>query len=139
MYLSNPRVDLLVCGDFNDPPDDPVVAGSLHATGDREAVLRPPRNTPLLFNLFADKDPNQFGTLYYQGWRIYDQIVVSPGMLDDQGWSCDPDSVRTIKTLSRPGDKLRRPWGFDRSDTKGERGSSDHFPVIVQLRLHGAN
>jgi hypothetical protein len=34
MYLANSRIDLLVCGDFNDNPTDPSVVDHLHATGE---------------------------------------------------------------------------------------------------------
>src|SRR5262249_40528732 len=61
MYESNRKVDVLVCGDFNDPPDAESVTHHLHATGDIEAVRRP-HGPPQLLNLMAGKDPNQFGT-----------------------------------------------------------------------------
>jgi hypothetical protein len=73
---------------------------------------------------------------------IFDQMVVSPGMLDDLGWSCDVASVRTINTLYRPGDRLKRPWRFGgEHDRFPQRGYSDHFPVTVRLKVHapGAN
>jgi endonuclease/exonuclease/phosphatase family metal-dependent hydrolase len=133
MYENNPKVDVLICGDFNDTPDDDSLTKHLHATGDVRAVLNP-GNGPLLLNLMAGKDPKRFGTHYYRGWHIFDQIVVSPGMLDAQGWSCDPESVRTVNTLVRPGDKLRRPWRFGAEGEKLPRGYSDHFPVTVELK-----
>jgi endonuclease/exonuclease/phosphatase family metal-dependent hydrolase len=137
MYKSNPKVDFLVCGDFNDPPNAPSVTQHLHATGDAEAVRRA-RGEPLLLNLLADKELNEFATHYYQGrWYLFDQIVVSPGLLDNEGWSCDPASVRTINTLHRPGDKKRRPWAFGGPHEKFERGYSDHFPVTVRLKAEG--
>ncbi len=136
MYLRNPDVDLVVCGDFNDPPDAPSVTEQLHATGDRDAVLHPSQE-PLLLDLFAGKDPAAgWGTHFYGNrWYIFDQIVVSPGMLDDQGWSCDPDSARTINTLFRPTDPKRRPWRFGNQRDRAPRGYSDHFPVTVELKV----
>jgi Endonuclease/Exonuclease/phosphatase family len=137
MYRSTPAVDLLVCGDFNDPPDAPSVTHHLHATGDMQAVLHP-SDGPLLFDLFADKNPDSgYGTHYYGGrWHIFDQIVVSPGLLDDVGWSCDPASVHTVNTLHRPGDRLHRPWRFGNERDHGPPGYSDHFPVTVRLIVH---
>ncbi len=136
MYKSNPQVDLLICGDFNDPPDARSVVEHLHATGDLEAVKRP-GDVPLLYNLFAAKaQEEKTGTHYYRGkWFVFDQIVVSPGMLDNAGWSCDPASARIIDTLYRPGDKQRRPWPFGGEKYRGERGYSDHFPVTVRLSV----
>jgi endonuclease/exonuclease/phosphatase family metal-dependent hydrolase len=146
MYKSNPNVDLLVCGDFNDTPQDESVTRYLHATGDRDKVLKA-ANPPLLLDLMAGKDAQESGTHYRRDatgkadWHIFDQIAVSPGLLDDQGWSCDPDSVRTEKEVTA--DRNGRPWKFgnrqDRHDhDRRERGYSDHFPVTVKLKLRGS-
>jgi endonuclease/exonuclease/phosphatase family metal-dependent hydrolase len=135
MYTANPKVDVLICGDFNDTPEDPAVTGALHATGDAEEVLRPGDELRLL-NLMAGKDPKRFGTHYFRHWLIFDHIVVTPGMLDDRGWSCVPDSVRTVNTLYNPKDKQRRPWKFG-SPNAPTHGYSDHFPVTVELKVAG--
>lgn len=138
MYANNPNVNVLICGDFNDTPEDISITKHLHATGDRKAVLRKPTDGPLLFNLMAGKAPATFGTHYHSGWFIFDQIVVSPAMLNPKGWSCDPDSVTTFKDgLIRAGDKLGRPWKFGSPNEKLPRGYSDHFPVTVRLKFSG--
>jgi endonuclease/exonuclease/phosphatase family metal-dependent hydrolase len=135
MYRSNPEVDFLVCGDFNDPPDAPSVTEHLHATGDLETMRSGAK--PMLLDLFAGKDPNHFGTHYNQThWYIFDQIVVSPGLLDGKGWSCDPASAQTVNTLVRPGDKHRKPWRFGNGKDR-DHGYSDHFPVTVRLKVEG--
>jgi hypothetical protein len=85
--------------------------------------------------LSAGKDAKHFGTHYYKGWHIFDQIVVAPGMLDQKGWSCDPDSLRVVNDLHRAKDKQKRPWRFGGAAEKGERGYSDHFPVLVRLHV----
>jgi endonuclease/exonuclease/phosphatase family metal-dependent hydrolase len=134
MYQSNPNVDFLVCGDCNDVPDSPAVVNHLHARGDSSSVRE--SREPLLLNLFAGKDPTRFGTHYFsRKWFIFDQIFVSPGLLDNKGWSCDLESVQTINTLVRPTDKQHRPWRFGGEHEKLERGYSDHFPVTVRLRV----
>lgn len=136
MYTANPKVDVLVCGDFNDTPEDEAVTVHLHATGDVQAVRNADDGLRLL-NLMADKDPNRFGTHYFRHWFIFDHLVVTPGMLDDEGWSCVPESVRTIKDgLSNPKDKLHRPWKFG-SERTATHGYSDHFPVTVELKVAG--
>jgi endonuclease/exonuclease/phosphatase family metal-dependent hydrolase len=137
MHRSNPDVDLLVCGDFNDPPNADSVSRHLHATGDVDAVLHP-SDGPLLLDLLADRDPEfGYGTHYYgRRWHTFDQIVISPGLLDDRGWSCDPASVHVINTLYRPGDRFCRPWRFGNQHDHGARGYSDHFPVTVRLSVH---
>lgn len=141
MYHATPAVDFLACGDFNASPDEPSVAEHLHATADQRAVaeeLFSPRPEPVLLDLLADKDPREFGTHYYRKWLIFDHVVISPGLLDNQGWGCDPDSVRVVNSLHRPGDRLRRPWRFGNPRDRGPRGYSDHFPVTVQLRVNAA-
>ncbi|MBL8796582.1 MAG: endonuclease/exonuclease/phosphatase family protein [Planctomycetia bacterium] len=137
MFLSNPQVDLLVCGDFNDPPDALSITGHLRGVSDAKRVRQSTATEPLLFNLLADKDPKAgFGTLMYQNkWYTYDQILVSPGMLNGAGWQCVPESVQVVNNLARPGDKLRRPWRFGEEKYEGERGYSDHLPVTVRLKV----
>lgn len=135
MYNSDPSVDFLICGDFNDTPTDPSVTDHLHATADSSAVMSGP---PLrLYNLMAAKDPAAgHGTHYYRGnWFIFDQIIVSPGMLDNVAWNCDPSSVKTFNRLARPDDRAQKPWRYGGEKETGPRGYSDHFPVTVRLRV----
>ena len=133
MHRSNPAVDLLVSGDFNDDPDDESVVKHLHATGDIDVART--SNPIQLLNLFAGKDPKMFGTHFYRKWHIFDQILVAPGLLDSKGWSCDPQTVHVFNELHRGTDKQKRPWRFGGEKQKGERGYSDHFPVSVKLRV----
>jgi endonuclease/exonuclease/phosphatase family metal-dependent hydrolase len=137
MYTKNLNVDLVICGDFNDPPDAPSVVDHLHATADVEVVLHP-QGLPRLLDLFAGEDPAAgFGTHYYGNrWYIFDHIVVSPGMLDREGWACDPKSATTINTLYKEGDPHKRPWRFGNERDRGPRGYSDHFPVTARLKVY---
>ena len=89
---------------------------------------------PALLDLFADKDPNHFGTHYHNRWFIFDHLVVSPGLLDDRGWTCETGSATAVRTLTRPGDRLGRPWKFGTS-AHTDGGYSDHFPVTVKLSV----
>ena len=134
MYESNPAVDLLVCGDFNDTPEDPSVTKHLKAIADVDTVRG--GFEPVLLNLFANKSPEEYGTHYYhRRWHIFDQIVVSPGLLDNKGWTCELDSATRVRTPQKPGDKQGRPWSFGTPKQRGEHGYSDHFPVTVKLRV----
>jgi endonuclease/exonuclease/phosphatase family metal-dependent hydrolase len=137
MYEANPRVDLLVCGDFNDNPDEPSVTEGLHATGDLEKV-RSGGDPPLMYDLFRKlwDERTGRGTHFYHGRAyIFDQIVVSPGLLDDRGWTCETDTAR----IHNHGfvDRRGRPEAFGTRREKGPRGASDHFPVTVRLRVQG--
>ncbi len=139
IVAAKPDADFLVCGDFNDDPESDAVANVLHVTGDRAAVV-PGASPPRLYGLLSGKPLDRFSTIYYDRERkasIFDQIAVSPGLFDDHGWGCDPDTV-TVPTdgMSREGKVARRPWRFgDRDDKAVRRGYADHFPVVVNLTL----
>jgi endonuclease/exonuclease/phosphatase family metal-dependent hydrolase len=136
MYHNNPSIDVLVSGDFNDTPHDESVVKHLHSTADVSAV-RSSRSEPLLYNLLASKDSAKgFGTHFYNGhWYTFDQILVSPAMLQGNGWICETDSIQVFNSLYRPGDTQKRPWRFGNENEHGVRGYSDHFPVMVKLRV----
>jgi endonuclease/exonuclease/phosphatase family metal-dependent hydrolase len=145
MYKANPRVDMLICGDFNDNPDSESVAQNLHATGDIDKVRAggdPPALLDLFANLWAknkDKDKKErVGTHFYRGQAyIFDHLVVSPGLLDDRGWKCEVGTAH-IWNKHKFVDKLGRPVRFGTERDKvplDERGASDHLPVTVRLRV----
>lgn len=135
-HKKDARVDYLVCGDFNDTPTDDAVVKSLHATGDVNKALDEKANPPLLFNPFA-AFAGKKGTNWHQGkGYLFDQVCVSPGLLDGEGWSYVNKSaaiVEQLKFRDRPdrfgGPDDRRPWR--------NRGASDHFPVTIKLRAGG--
>jgi len=136
MYKANPKIDFVVCGDFNDDPTEPSVVEHLRATGDLKAV-KAGGDPPLLFNLFVKAWQN--GEVTWQDSpkkkHLFDQICVSPGMLDNEGWSCDVNSAAIVRQLVN---HLDRPNRFGTARDKrpySVRGASDHFPVTVRLRV----
>jgi endonuclease/exonuclease/phosphatase family metal-dependent hydrolase len=130
MYEKNKAVDLLICGDFNDTPDAESVVKYLHATTDAKHVR--PGGPPALLALF--KERQDLGTHYYNGhWYTFDQVVVSPGLLEESGWTVEPQTARIVNDLTA--DRKGRPWRFGNPRDEGPRGSSDHFPVTVRLRV----
>jgi endonuclease/exonuclease/phosphatase family metal-dependent hydrolase len=139
MYRANPRVDLLVCGDFNDNPDDASVTEHLHATGDL-AKVRAGGAEPYLYDLFADlwaknKGGRTVGSHFYRGHAyVFDQIAVSPGLLDGEGWTCEIDTAQ-IYNKHEFVDRKGHPIRFGTHRDKGERGASDHLPVTVRLKV----
>jgi endonuclease/exonuclease/phosphatase family metal-dependent hydrolase len=140
MYEANPNISLLVCGDFNDNPDDPSVREHLHAIADRNKVKRG-GEPPLLFDLFAplwEENPGKVGSHFYRGHAyIFDHLVVSPGMVNGKGgWQCRPDTARIIThhVMDKKGHPYR--FGTEKDKTPLEaRGPSDHLPVTVQLTV----
>ena len=90
---------------------------------------------PLFYSPFAEMVKEKKGTHFFQGQPyIFDNICLSPGLLEPGGWSYVNKSATIVELLSfrgrpdrfgGPGDK--RPWR--------NRGASDHFPVTVTLRV----
>jgi endonuclease/exonuclease/phosphatase family metal-dependent hydrolase len=140
MYLANPDVAVLICGDFNDNPDDPSVRDHLHAVSD-EAMVKAGGAEPLLLNLFGKRweESQKEGSHYYHGrWYIFDQIVVSPGLLGPGGWQCEVQTAEIVHTGEKLLDRRGRPLRFGSEKEKvalSERGCSDHLPVTVRLRV----
>ncbi|MBA4065910.1 MAG: hypothetical protein C0501_19765 [Isosphaera sp.] len=133
---ADPRLDYLVCGDFNDAPDADAVANKLRLTGDAKAVTAG-GDVPKLFGPLSGKDPKEFGTHYYGKPLIYDQVGLSPGMLDAAGWGYVSESV-VVPTdgLTRTGARGRQPWRYgSANDDAVGRGYSDHFPVLLTLKV----
>jgi hypothetical protein len=149
-------VDFLVCGDFNDNPDDPSVTEHLHAVADPNEVRAARGAEPKLLDLFGKlwqetKRGGTEGTHYYRGKVfIFDQIVVSPGLLDDEGWGCAIDTAKVyidprMASLKRHNEggvvqRVQAPKPFGGPHEKvplSARGASDHFPVTVRLSVAG--
>ncbi|MFM7152295.1 MAG: hypothetical protein ACKO23_20910, partial [Gemmataceae bacterium] len=139
-YRANPNVDFLVCGDFNDTPFDDAVIHDLHATGNLQAILSlDKKQPPQFFNPSALLAEKKMATHFQSGREnttplVFDQICLSPGLLDGTGWSYvnnSADIVKKFEFRGRPdrfgGPNDRRPWR--------NRGASDHFPVTIQLRV----
>jgi endonuclease/exonuclease/phosphatase family metal-dependent hydrolase len=145
MYRSNPAVSLLVCGDFNDNPDDPSVVEHLHATGDLDKAKAdgdPPPMYDLFARLWADAKTTGKGTHFYRGKAyVFDQIVVSPGMVNGKGgWQCKVDTAQVVthRFVVPRGRNKGHPSAFGTEKDRtplGERGASDHLPVTVRLTV----
>jgi endonuclease/exonuclease/phosphatase family metal-dependent hydrolase len=144
-FEQQPRIDLLLCGDFNTTPDDPLLEQQLGIL-----PYPPPQadsDTPRLVGLLRGKAADAFGTHFFTGRLadgrhfsgplIYDQIVVSTGLLDTLAWSCLPETLQVpTDGLIRPGSRGRRPWRFGSpGDDPFGRGYSDHLPVLLTLRV----
>lgn len=135
-YRKSPTVDFLVCGDFNDTPTDETLIHDLGSTGDLKKVLSLGRDEkPMFYNPFAELAKSGKGTHFFGDKAlVFDQICLSPGLLDGQGWAYVNRSATIVEKLQfrgRPdrfgGPADRRPWR--------NRGASDHYPVTIQLRV----
>ncbi|MEL6197216.1 MAG: hypothetical protein AAFT19_05180 [Pseudomonadota bacterium] len=156
--------NVLVMGDLNDDPFDRSVLSELTATnsidkieeelpapgsGD-EARARYLRRRATLFNLSWPPlaVPGE-GTIFFsrntvRTKQVFDQIIVSRGLLlGRQGLITDPAefAIHTPKIMwtnpSQSDDAPRHLVRPKRFDVETRRGSSDHFPVLCQIRGAG--
>lgn len=139
MLKKNLAADVIVCGDFNATPDEEEVTTDLGAVGDAAMVKASASAAkPLLLDLFAGKNPQEYGTLWYNGKPlVYDHLCVSPGMLDATGWTYDPGSEATFTRGLAMRNNPRRPWRFGdpANEPTGGRGFADHFPVVMTITV----
>jgi endonuclease/exonuclease/phosphatase family metal-dependent hydrolase len=135
-YKRDPAIDYLVCGDFNDTPTDDSLVHDLGSTGDLNKVLSLKKGEkPMFYNPFtgfaaAGKGTHHFGDRAY----LFDQVCLSPGLLDGEGWSYVNKSASVVERLQFRGRPDRFGGPADRRPFRN-RGASDHYPVTVQLRV----
>ncbi len=126
------RPKVIMMGDLNDCPTDPSVYDVLRA--------RHPSETEegCYINLFGKNDGLGFeGTLKHQtDWQIFDQIIVTPGVMDGEGLRYLEGSARIFHAdfmleddETYHGKKLFRTYIGPRYFG----GFSDHLPVYIDL------
>lgn len=124
--------NILVMGDFNDEPGDKSLKEGLNAKfpgeGGRDKAL---------YNLMEKPYTEGKGTLYFEKWQIFDQILVSKNLLDKEKGLMLPEPEGKIFEaewlLYTPDDGEPRP-----NRTIGARyygGYSDHLPVYVEFKV----
>ena len=87
-----------------------------------------------MFNTTAPIKESGKGTIVYKNkWELFDQVIVSPGLLDDAGFHWkegSSDRVDFPELLSQsPNSAVARPAGSYGFDGYQETGHSDHLPM----------
>ncbi|MBY0227674.1 MAG: endonuclease/exonuclease/phosphatase family protein [Gemmataceae bacterium] len=136
-FKKDRNVDYLVCGDFNDTPEDDAVANVLGALPDSKKVLDDQKNgRAAFFHPFAKLAKAGKGTHWFKGKGfVFDHIVLSPGLLDGEGWQYRNNSAQIVEKLKFRDGPDRFGGPMDRRPFKN-RGASDHFPVTVELLVN---
>ncbi len=133
---SNPYMKILVMGDMNDDPDNTSMAKFLGAKRTIEEVGNGDFYNPW-WNMLRKQ--NQ-GTLMYQGaWNLFDQIVMSRNLLNQNGEK-DFSSLKHYKSQIFKRDYLMQTEGKYKGSPKRTtaggvwlNGFSDHLPVVTYL------
>lgn len=127
----NPDAKIIVMGDFNDDPVNPSIRKVLGAQASQNRVKKGG-----LFNPFFDFYKKGIGTLAYNDvWNLFDQIIVSSGMIDKSigGYQFYKARVFNESFLYQKTGRWKgypfRSYSF--SDYQG--GYSDHFPAYIYL------
>jgi hypothetical protein len=127
--VSSGMSKIIIMGDFNCGPDDPVLQSLVNPSNSK---------APLLINLADKYRSNISGTYRYMGtWEMLDQIIVSEGLLNCvQGLFTDIKDFRIFKPDFLLKDDSKYPGLTTFSTYRGYRyqgGFSDHLPVLIDL------
>ncbi|MEQ9466490.1 MAG: endonuclease/exonuclease/phosphatase family protein [Ekhidna sp.] len=131
MLSLSANAKILLMGDFNDDPRNASIKGELRAA-DKEKKMEPGD----LFNTSADTYKLGYGSLSYRGaWNMFDQIIISEGMLQGDGISYKPNTFSVFgpdwmrQTSGQYAGSPYRSFSYDNYIG----GYSDHFPVYILI------
>ncbi len=125
----NPHSKILILGDLNDNPTDASVIKVLGAKENKEEVTLTD-----IYNPWIKLFKKGYGTEYYDGWNLIDQIMVSGAFLSDNvGWKYYKSIIFNKDFLmqkdAQRGENL--PHRSFTISNEWDNGYSDHFPVIT--------
>lgn len=130
LFAHSKDPNIILMGDFNDNPTDTSLAEILNA---KLPGKSPQKNT--LYNLSTEKFNIGEGTLFWKGWDMFDQIIVSSALLNNSSpIKVSPPEQFIFKEewmLYQPEEGPARP-----NRTKGRNyygGYSDHLPVFIKI------
>jgi predicted extracellular nuclease len=128
----SPQAKIIVLGDFNDDPDNTSIDG----------ILKSRNQLPLkkgeLYNSFIGVKEEGKGTIKYKGkWNLFDQILISGGLLNKQSLHY-ADYSKGIYSPEWLYYKKNTHYGPFRTymGSKYLGGYSDHFPVFIKLNFN---
>lgn len=136
LLRDDPDTKVFVMGDMNDDPINKSMFDLLGAKGDIDAVAADEMYNPFYNTLVK----GHTGTLLYQGnWNLFDQIVMTPNLLNQKGKK-DYSSLKFISHQVFRRDYLFQESGKYKGSPKRTTaggvwldGFSDHLPVVVYL------
>ncbi|MCB0836948.1 MAG: endonuclease/exonuclease/phosphatase family protein [Bacteroidetes bacterium] len=128
--------NILIMGDFNDDPFNKSLVEVLNASSEENA------NASFFNPMFALHNPDSSGTLTYRGkWNLFDQILVSKGLMDKTGqlkYISQSAAIHNPEFMQVGGDSPAKdmPRRAIYRDEFQEDGFSDHFPVLLKLSVN---
>lgn len=131
LMRTNVNSKIIIVGDLNDNPTDESLTISLKAL-DPVGKLQPAS----LYNLSLEPFSKGQGTLYFNSWDLFDQIIVSSALLSPLNGGLKAGQLEIIKKdwmLFKSNNGEARP-NRTASGTRYFGGYSDHLPVMVRLK-----
>ena len=129
----NPDAKIFVMGDLNDNPNNASVYKVLKAARDQKTAINSTGLYNPMYNMF--KVQGIGSNAYRDNWSLFDQIIVSKGLLGD-----DKSTLKLFKTLIFNRNFLKQTEGSFagypfRTFVGGQYmgGYSDHFPAYMFL------
>jgi predicted extracellular nuclease len=137
LLKANAHADIVSLGDLNDNPDDDSVRKHLRAGPDQKSLQAGELfNTSVALQKDADGKPQ--GTLVYMNkWDLFDQVIVSPGLLDDKGFTWKSSEIVKAAYLiftPKKAEEIPRPNRSYSGNLFHKTGYSDHLPVGCVIR-----
>jgi endonuclease/exonuclease/phosphatase family metal-dependent hydrolase len=130
LFAKNPLALIVIMGDLNDEPADKSIVKELNAL--------PPTQKPTgnkLYNLMEPLYHDGKGTLYYNDWDLFDQVIISGNFWNKSKGLIYPGTVGNIYSADYL--LFTNKQGISRPNrTAGKEyygGYSDHLPVYIDL------
>jgi predicted extracellular nuclease len=134
LLADNPQVKIIIMGDFNDTPTDKSIKEILQASGDMGQL-----KSGEMFNAMYALEMSDKGTYCYRdNWEMLDQIILSTGLVQQNGGYHYVESSAMIFEKPWLKQKEEKYLGYPDRTYGGRKylgGYSDHFAVKVELRV----
>lgn len=124
LNIINEKEHVILCGDFNENPDDENIVKILYDNANEKVLENP------FQQLFSTRN---YSTFHYKSGLLFDQIILSKSLFDNVGLSFQEAEVfNSEKIRSRNRNFEERPFRTY-AGTRYLGGYSDHFPVFVKF------
>lgn len=131
ILMADPKADFVLVGDFNDEPDNVAIAKFLRASKTAEIAV-----DGTLYDTTAPIAIEGKGTFVYDDqWNLLDHIIISPGLLDGEGFAWKTGSSQRLEYPElffhpRWAGSIPRPSKSYSENNFHKDGVSDHLAVF---------
>lgn len=133
IFNKNPKANILIIGDFNDNPDNKSILNGLKAQNLMDTI-----RYNSLYNLSSSKYKRGEGTLFWETWNFFDQVIVSGNLLLNNKTKLQGNTHHIFKEewILFTDHKGNQYPSRTASSDKYYGGFSDHLPVWLELKVN---